>query len=61
MAGMATHSLDLENGKGAAFYNFEEIPNAKDFIPNWYQKLNELDLSAQQKQELLTRPILSLI
>jgi heme oxygenase len=53
MGGMATRSLDLENGKGVAFYNFEEIPNAKDFITDWYQKLNDLDLSAQQKQEIV--------
>jgi heme oxygenase len=53
MGGMATRSLDLKNGEGVSFYNFKEIPSAKDFITDWYQKLNDLDLSAQQKQEIV--------
>jgi heme oxygenase len=53
MGGMASRSLNLENGQGVAFYNFEEIPSAKDFITDWYQKLNDLDLSDQQKQEIV--------
>lgn len=53
MGGMASRSLGLENGDGTAFYTFEEIPSAKDFITEWYQKLNDLDLTPEQKQEIV--------
>lgn len=29
MSGMAARSLNLEGGKGVAFYDFKEIPSAK--------------------------------
>lgn len=53
MGGMASRSLNLENGDGTAFYAFEEIPSTKDFITEWYQSLNNLDLTDEQKQEIV--------
>lgn len=53
MGGMASRSLNLENGQGVAFYNFDDIPRTTDFITEWYQKLNELDLTDEQKQEVV--------
>lgn len=53
MGGMATRSLQLEGTNGVAFYNFDDIPSVTNFITVWYQKLNELDLTDQQKQEIV--------
>jgi heme oxygenase len=53
MGGMASRSLNLENGDGTAFYNFDDIPSAKNFITEWYQKLNDLDLTEEQKKEVV--------
>lgn len=53
MSNMARRSLSLENGDGTAFYNFEDIPSAKDFITLWYTSLNELELTQQQKEEIV--------
>ena len=53
MANMATRSLNLENGQGTAFYTFEDIPSAKDFITEWYTNLNSLDLTQKQKEEIV--------
>lgn len=53
MGGMASRSLSLENGDGTAFYSFEDIPSAKDFITGWYQSLNDLELTEEQKEEIV--------
>jgi heme oxygenase len=53
MGSMATKTLKLEGGQGIAFYRFEDIPNPKDFITNWYSELNSLPLTAAQKQEII--------
>lgn len=53
MGGMASRSLDLQNGLGTSFYTFEEIPNTKQFITGWYSRLNALDLDSVQKQEIV--------
>jgi heme oxygenase len=53
MGGMATRSLDLENGNGVAFYKFDDIPSTTDFITNWYERLNALDLTEEQKEEIV--------
>ena len=53
MGGMATRSLSLEEGQGVAFYNFDDIPSTNDYITNWYQRLNDLDLTEDQKQEIV--------
>ena len=53
MGGMASRSLSLENGDGTAFYTFDDIPSTKDFITEWYTRLNELDLTQQQKEEIV--------
>jgi heme oxygenase len=53
MGGMASRSLKLENGDGTSFYEFEDIDSANNFITEWYQKLNELDLTEDQKQEVV--------
>merc|ERR1719411_2087015 len=46
MSGMATKSLNLSDGKGIEFYQFNDIDNTSDFITYWYGKLNTLDLTA---------------
>jgi heme oxygenase len=53
MGGMATRSLELEDGKGVAFYTFDEISNNKDFITDWYQRLNNLNLTEKQKNDIV--------
>lgn len=52
MGGMARRSLDLPDGEGTAFYVFDEIPNAKDFITEWYTRLNGLDLTRNKRWKL---------
>lgn len=52
MGGMATKSLDLTDGKGIAFYQFE-IDSTSDFISTWYRKLNALDLTKEEKEEIV--------
>lgn len=53
MQGMAIRSLKLDEGKGVAFYTFDDIPSANLFITDWYSRLNELDLTDDQKQEIV--------
>merc|ERR1740121_1105982 len=53
MGGMATKSLNLSDGKGVAFYTFDDIPDANVFITDWYNRLNQLDLSDAQKEEII--------
>lgn len=53
MGGMASRSLNLENGDGTAFYTFDSIPSNKDFITDWYQSLNDLDLTDEQKVSIV--------
>merc|ERR1719329_1720278 len=45
MMGMATKSLDLEPGKGVEFYKFDQIPDNKAFIEEWYSTVNALDFT----------------
>lgn len=53
MGSMANKSLDLSNGKGTAFYTFESIKDTKYFITNWYSQLNELDLTDEEKENIV--------
>lgn len=53
MGGMASRSLNLENGDGTAFYSFEDITSTNNFITEWYGRLNELELSDDQKHEIV--------
>lgn len=53
MGGMASRSLNLENGDGTAFYTFDDIPSAKDFITEWYTRLNGLELTEKQRGEIV--------
>eukprot|EP00854_Cymbomonas_tetramitiformis_P006031 gene6031-7248_t len=53
MGGMATRSLELENGQGVKFYQFDEISSAKDFIEEWYTSLNSLEISPETKQAIV--------
>jgi heme oxygenase len=53
MGGMATRSLGLEQGEGVTFYAFDEIDSVKPFITDWYNKLNALNLTDAQKQEIV--------
>ena len=40
MGGMARRSMGLEEAKGTAFYEFDDIKATKPFIEEWYAKLN---------------------
>ena len=53
MGSMATRSLNLDKGKGVAFYTFDDIPKVSPYITEWYKRLNELDLTDEQKQEIV--------
>ena len=53
MGGMASKSLNLEDGRGTAFYTFESIDNAQDFIAMWYRTLNSLDLTKEEKNAIV--------
>lgn len=53
MGGMARRSLELSDSDGTAFYTFDDIPRAKDFITEWYSRLNELELTDQQREEIV--------
>ena len=53
MGGMARRSLSLEDGRGTSFYEFDDIPSTKVFIEEWYQELNQLELSDEQKQAIV--------
>ena len=53
MGNMARRSLGLNNGKGVAFYQFDGIDDTKDYITKWYTRLNNLDLTDQQKKEIV--------
>ena len=53
MGGMAVRSLGLSDGKGVQFYEFDQIPSTKDYITEWYNKLNNLPLSNAEKQDIV--------
>lgn len=53
MGGMARRSLELEPKRGTAFYEFDDIPQTKAFIEEWYAQLNLLELSDAQKQAIV--------
>ena len=53
MGGMAIRSLGLDSKQGVAFYNFDDISNTYDFITAWYQRLNDLDLTDEQRQAIV--------
>jgi len=53
ISGMATKSLNLDAGKGVAFYDFEDIDGTTDFITQWYKRLNELNLSEEEKEMIV--------
>jgi len=53
MGAMATKSLGLDENKGVAFYNFPKIVDQKAFITMWYGRLNELELSDQEKKSVV--------
>mmetsp|Transcript_13549 Transcript_13549/g.26993 ORF Transcript_13549/g.26993 Transcript_13549/m.26993 type:complete len:290 (-) Transcript_13549:117-986(-) len=53
IAGMTSRSLNLNDGDGTAFYKFDEIDSTKDYITDWYTKMNNLDLSEEQKKEIV--------
>ena len=55
MGGMARRSLKLDEQKGTRFYEFDDIsgPQIKPFIEQWYQELNKLDLTDEQKERIV--------
>lgn len=53
MSGMASKSLGLDEGEGTDFYSFEKIDNVQQYITEWYNTLNSLELSDKQKDEIV--------
>lgn len=53
MGGMAQRSLDLEGDKGTSFYQFDDIPSTKDYITDWYERLNRLELTDEQREAIV--------
>merc|ERR1712086_198787 len=53
MGGMARRSLQLDERRGMSFYEFDDIPQTKPFIEEWYRELNQLDLSEAQKEAIV--------
>jgi heme oxygenase (biliverdin-producing, ferredoxin) len=54
--GIAQRAMNLPDGKGVAFYEFVDIPDAKAFKANYRQTLNELPLdNASGDSEALLR------
>lgn len=53
MGAMATRSLNLSEGAGIRFYQFDEIDDTNEYITNWYSKLNALDLTNEEKQAIV--------
>jgi heme oxygenase len=53
MSSMARRSLKLDRGLGTRFYEFNEISSRTDFIKEWYEKVNKLELSQKQKEEIV--------
>ncbi|ABW32141.1 biliverdin-producing heme oxygenase [Acaryochloris marina] len=45
LKGIAERSMNLSNGAGTAFYEFESIPDAKEFKEAYRQALNELPIN----------------
>jgi len=53
MGGMASKSLELTEDNGVSFYKFDNIPDTTDFITSWYTRLNQLDLTQEQKENII--------
>lgn len=53
MGGMAKRSLKLEDNQGIAFYTFNDIPNTKAFIEDWYGELNSLEFTDAEKTAIV--------
>jgi len=53
MGGMAVKSLGLQVGPGTEFYRFRSINDTKAFIEQWYSVLNKLDLTKDQKDQIV--------
>ena len=53
MGGMASKSLELTEDNGVAFYKFDNIPDTTDYITSWYTRLNQLELTQEQKDNII--------
>lgn len=53
MGGMATRSLKLQDNQGVDFYTFDDIASVSNFITDWYSRLNALNLTEAQVQEIV--------
>ena len=45
--------LASTNARNSRQITFDDIPSAKDFITEWYNSLNGLELTDEQKQEIV--------
>jgi heme oxygenase len=52
MSNMASKSLGLKSD-GLAFYTFDSIPSPSAFITEWYSRLNALELTDVQREEIV--------
>lgn len=54
MGGMASRSMELpSDGSGIQFFTFNSIKSTKEFIDEWYTKLNSLELTSQERQNIV--------
>lgn len=53
MGGMASKSLELTDDNGVAFYKFDNITDTTDYITSWYTRLNQLNLTQEQKENII--------
>jgi putative Ca2+/H+ antiporter (TMEM165/GDT1 family)/heme oxygenase len=53
LSSMARKSMKLEGGFGIRFFEFNKISSRAEFMKNWYARLNKLELSQEQKEEIV--------
>ena len=54
LKGIAEKSLDLREGEGLHFYEFEDIPNKKEFKDQYRTVLNNLPINQSQANAIIT-------
>ena len=54
LKGIAEKSLDLRKGEGLHFYEFEDIPNKKEFKDQYRTVLNNLPINQSQANAIIT-------
>jgi heme oxygenase len=50
---VARSTLELDEGFGTRFYEFDDIPKVKEFIERWSTRLNQLHLNEKQQLSIV--------